>query len=218
MSEVMKSQCDYSLPKCHTNRLQHIQNALAWTVVQAPKFQHITPILQSLHWLKVSERIEYKFIYLTYKILNTTQPSYLYDLSDLISIQPPRGHNTRSSLYVTLIKPSSSLSHSPLIPTCFTSSLEPASYITQNSSSESFISLSVTFIWTCRFNLLHTAITFHHFFTVSLWAQNLPFQKILSSTLVCFCLSDWSHGSRLFTGLICSSVLCFGSFFCFSYS
>jgi len=36
-----------------------------------------------------------------YKILNTTQPSYL---NDLISIQPPRGHNTRSSPYVTLIE------------------------------------------------------------------------------------------------------------------
>jgi len=36
---------------------------------------------------------------------------------------------------------------------------------------------------------------------------------ILSSTLVCFCLSDWSRGSRLFTGFICSSVLCFSSIF-----
>ena len=42
---------------------------------------------------------------------------------------------------------------------------------------------------------------------------------ILSSTLVSFSLSDWSHGSRLFTGLLCSSVLCFSSiFFCSSYS
>jgi len=73
--------------------------------------------------------------------------------------------------------------------------------------------LSATFIWTCRFNLLHTAITFHHFFTVSLWAQNLTVQKILYSTLVCFCLLDWSHGSRPRTGLICSSVLCFSSIF-----
>ena len=56
-------------------------------------------------WLKVSERIEYKIISLTCKILNTTQPSYLYDLA---SIHPPHGHNTRSSPYVTLIKPSSS--------------------------------------------------------------------------------------------------------------
>jgi len=43
---------------------------------------------------------------LTYKILNTTPPLYLYDL---VSIQPPHGHNTCSSPYVTLIKPSSSL-------------------------------------------------------------------------------------------------------------
>jgi len=97
--------------------------------------------------------------------------------------------------------------------TCLTSSLEPAPYITQNSSSKSFIPLSATFIWTCRSNLLHSAITFHYFFTVLLWAQNLPFQKILSSTLVCFCLSDWSHGSKPFTGLICSFVLCFSSIF-----
>jgi len=82
-------------------------------------------------------------------------------------------------------------SHSSILPTCFTSSLEPASYITQNSSSKLLIPLSATFIWTCRFNLPHSAITFYHFFTVSLWAQKLPFQKILSSTLVCFCLSDW---------------------------
>jgi len=93
----------------------------------------------------------------------------------------------------------------------FTSSLEPASYITQNSSSKLFIPLSATIIWTCQFNLLHTAITFHHFFAVSPWVQNLPFQKILSSTLVCFCLLYWSHGSRPFTGLICSSFLCFSS-------
>jgi len=41
-------------------------------------------------------------------------------------------------------------SHSSLLPTCFTLSLEPASYITQNSSSELLIPLSATFTWTCR--------------------------------------------------------------------
>jgi len=120
---------------------------------------------------------------------------------------------------VTLIKPSSSLSHSSLLPTSLTSSLEPASYIAQNSSSELFIPLSATFIWICRFYLLHTPVTFHQFFTVSFWAQNLHFQKIVSSTLVCFCLSDWSHGCRPFPVFICSSVLCFISIsLCFSYS
>jgi len=55
----------YGLPKYQINRLQHIQNALAQTVVRAPKFQHITSILKSLHWLKVSEQIEYEVIFLT---------------------------------------------------------------------------------------------------------------------------------------------------------
>jgi len=59
-------------------------------------------------------------------------------------------------------------SHSPLLPTCFTSSLEPASYITQDSSSKLFIPLSATFIWTCRFRLtcytlLSPSITFSLF-------------------------------------------------------
>jgi len=109
----------------------------ARTVVQAPKFKHITPILKSLHWLKVSERIEYKIISLTYKILNTTQPLYLYDL---ISIQPPHGHNTRCSPYVTLIKPSSSLKVThrscPHASPHLWNHL--FSYITQNSSSDLF--------------------------------------------------------------------------------
>jgi len=45
--------------------------------------------------------------------------------------------------------------------------------------------------------------------------------QILSSTLVCFCLSDWSHGSRPFNGLtvLAHRFLCFSSIFvCFSYS
>ena len=39
--------------------------ALAQAVVKAPKFCHITPILISLLWLKVNERIEYKLLSLT---------------------------------------------------------------------------------------------------------------------------------------------------------
>jgi len=80
----------YGLPKYKLNGLHNIYNALAVTLVRAPKFLHITAILKSLYWLKVSERIEYKVISLTYKILNTTQPPFLYDF---ISIQHPHGHD-----------------------------------------------------------------------------------------------------------------------------
>ena len=59
----------------------------------------------SIHWLKINERIEYKLLSLTYKVLTTTQPSYLYNL---ITVQPPR--STRSSSLVTLAHPSTTSS------------------------------------------------------------------------------------------------------------
>ena len=45
----------HNLPKSQISRLQQIQNSLAHAVVKAPKSSHITPILQSLHWLKITE-------------------------------------------------------------------------------------------------------------------------------------------------------------------
>jgi len=76
----------YNLPKSQTKRLQVIQNSLAQDVVKAPKFCHVTPILKSLHWLKINERIEYyKLLSLAYKTLTTAQHTYLYSL---ISVQP----------------------------------------------------------------------------------------------------------------------------------
>jgi len=65
--------------------LQLIQNSLVRAVVKAPKSCPITPILRSLHWLKITERIEYKLLSLTYKVLTTTQPPYIHHL---ISVQP----------------------------------------------------------------------------------------------------------------------------------
>ena len=47
---------------------------------QINQIQYITPIVRSLHWLKITERIKYKLLSLTYKVLTTTQPSYLHNL------------------------------------------------------------------------------------------------------------------------------------------
>jgi len=81
-------------------RAVSVRHSLVRAVVKAPKSSHVTPILRSLHWLKVNERIEYKLLSLAYKVLTTSQPSYL---NNLISVQPPR--STRSSLVVTLSRP-----------------------------------------------------------------------------------------------------------------
>ena len=50
------------LSAINSNSLQQIQNSLACIVIKAPKSCHITPILCSLHWLRINERIEYKLL------------------------------------------------------------------------------------------------------------------------------------------------------------
>jgi hypothetical protein len=105
-ASLVHSKLDYcnslylNLPKNELNRLQQIQNTLARTVANAKHHDHITPILQSLHWLKIQERIHYKVISITYNILHTPEPQYL---ARLITLQPQR--STRSSKYITLYPP-----------------------------------------------------------------------------------------------------------------
>ena len=84
---VVHSKIDYSnylyykLPKSQLlSRLQQIQNSLARTVVKAPKSCHITSILHSLHWLTITERIEYKLLSLTYKVLKLPNLHTFIDL------------------------------------------------------------------------------------------------------------------------------------------
>jgi len=84
-TSLVHSRLDYcnslylNLPKTQLNRLQHIQNSLARAVVAAPRSSPADHILKSLHWLKVPERIEYKIISTTYKLLQFSIPQYLRD-------------------------------------------------------------------------------------------------------------------------------------------
>jgi len=74
-------------------------------VLLSVMYIYITPILRSLHWLRTTERIEYKLLSLTCNVLTITQPAYFHNL---ISVQ--RHRSTRSSSVVTLDRPPSSSS------------------------------------------------------------------------------------------------------------
>ena len=148
-------------------------------MVKAPKVCHVTPILTSLHWLKINERIEYKLLSLTYKALTTAQPTYLHSL---ISVQSPRA--TRSSSVVTLSQPSRSV--------------KITSRSFRYASSHLWNQLPVSFRQPCTKHphddvtltnspptcSVLTTLTLHHTFTVSFQAQNSPFPQIFS-TIVC---------------------------------
>jgi len=102
----------YNLPQSQIKRLQcrtssdstsKRASSLARAVTRTPKSSHITPLLKSLHWLKINERIKYKLFSLTYDISFSQQTnlniSTTWFLFNLVS------HNTRFSSMVTLARP-----------------------------------------------------------------------------------------------------------------
>jgi len=65
------------LPTTQLDRLQSVMNAAARLVCSARKFEHITPLLRDLHWLRVPQRIEFKLAVLAFRCLHGTAPPYL---------------------------------------------------------------------------------------------------------------------------------------------
>ena len=68
------------LPDCTIKHLQLIQNSAARVVARKRKYDHITPVLKTLHWLPVKYRIQYKVIIMTFKAIHGIAPEYLCDL------------------------------------------------------------------------------------------------------------------------------------------
>ena len=48
------------LPQYLIKRLQGVQNAAARSILRAPRSEHISPLLQNLHWLPVNSRTLHK--------------------------------------------------------------------------------------------------------------------------------------------------------------
>ena len=62
------------------DQIQSVLNAAARLTADARKFDHVTSLLVNLHWLRVSERIQYKLCILVHLCLNGAAPQYLSKL------------------------------------------------------------------------------------------------------------------------------------------
>ncbi len=93
----MTSRLDYcnallgGCPASSINKLQIVQNAAARVFTGSRKYDHITPILHSLHWQPIS----YKIWLITYKALNDLAPAYLTNL--LSRYNPTRSLRSHNS-------------------------------------------------------------------------------------------------------------------------
>jgi len=95
----------YGISDYNINHLQRIQNSAARIVTNTRKYDHITPILQKLHWLPVRQRIHFKILLKTYQYINDMAPEYL---CEPMSIRKS-SRNLRSSNQILLQVPVSRL-------------------------------------------------------------------------------------------------------------
>jgi hypothetical protein len=83
---IVMSKLDYcnailhGSPKSSIAVLQRTQNSLARVVLQQPKYSSATPLLHSLHWLPIEQRIQFKLAVITYKVRSTKTPAYLHSV------------------------------------------------------------------------------------------------------------------------------------------
>jgi len=124
---------------------------------------------------KRSNMTKHKTLSLTYKVLTTSQPSYL---NNLISVQ--LSCTTRSSSVVTLSCPPTE-NHRSLIQISITQSLESTPWFFPSASP---VMSRLTSSFTCQLISVITTLIIHYSFTLSLQAQNLPFQQILPTLIL----------------------------------
>jgi len=91
---IVASRLDYcnallsGAPAATFDKLQRAQNNLARVVCQSRGRTDARPLLHSLHWLPVRQRVTYKLVVLTHKVRTTATPTYL---SELVQTRaPPR--------------------------------------------------------------------------------------------------------------------------------
>jgi len=93
-----------SLPGNQLNRLQSVINAAARLVCSAHKYENITPLLRYLHWLRVSERIEFKLSVLVFRCLHTGPPYLASELRRVADVDTRK--RLRSASTSVLVTPS----------------------------------------------------------------------------------------------------------------
>ncbi|KAA0722921.1 hypothetical protein E1301_Tti013651 [Triplophysa tibetana] len=102
----MTSRLDYcnallgGCPAGLLQKLQLVQNAAARVLTRTKKFEHITPVLSTLHWLPIKHRIKFKILLITYKALHGLAPQYLNEL--LLYYSPARALRSQASCQLVI--------------------------------------------------------------------------------------------------------------------
>ncbi len=94
----MLDYCNVLLAGCSArsiNKLQMVQNAAARCLTRTRKYDHISLVMSTLHWLPIKHCVDFKILLITYKALNGLAPHYLSKL--LSHYSPPRPLRSQNS-------------------------------------------------------------------------------------------------------------------------
>ncbi len=101
INAFMTSKLDYCnalLSGCSAsliNKLPMVQNAAARVLTRTRKYDHISPVMSTLHWLPIKHCIDFKILLITHKALNGLAPQYLSEL--LLHYSHPRPLRSQNS-------------------------------------------------------------------------------------------------------------------------
>jgi len=85
------------------DRLQSVLNAAARLTFSARRSDHITRLLNDLHWLRVPERIQFQLCVLAFRCLPGTAPTYLAEsLQRTTAVEGRRHLRSANTLLLTV--------------------------------------------------------------------------------------------------------------------
>ena len=84
------------------SKLQRIQNSAARLVCSVSRYENITPVLFSLHWLPVYYRIHFIILLFTFKAIHGMAPEYI---CSMIKIKQGGRYNLRSNTEISFQPP-----------------------------------------------------------------------------------------------------------------
>jgi len=85
------------LPASRLSQLQSVLNAAARLIHRSSRYEHVTPMLRDLHWLRSLERINFKLAVLNYRCLHSLAPRYLSNYIQSVAISNHRRLRSSSS-------------------------------------------------------------------------------------------------------------------------
>jgi len=95
---LVHSRIDYcnsalaGVAKVYLQKLQSVQNMAARMLPGVRRSEHVTPVLEDLHWLPVSQRVVFKTASMVWKCAHGVAPAYLSDLCVRATANSGRQH------------------------------------------------------------------------------------------------------------------------------